>query len=258
MALKYNGTSPTAIKYNGTDLTVLKYGSTTVWGKPYSLTVNKGDHVTLSITRTSSPNQHAATGTLSNGSVIYHGDVLYITYYIDNEYAVDKHTINGSTFEDGTSYTVTGATTIEISAVSTASWHTVWSGSKRINTPSGTDITTFTASGFTGMQTGYKTRITGHTDWYEENYSWSMNRVYFTLQLGYYLYQHTLDTTGDSSDLLVGEGYSSSKYPYCFVGPYSISTTSIGFRTRPEVYTGLYYYMFGTGNMYITKIEQYY
>lgn len=129
MAFTYNGISPTEIKYNGTPLTVLQYGTTKVWGKPYSLSISAGANTTITVNRTSSPNQHASTGNLSNGSVIYYGDVLTISYSVSSGYNISTHTVNGTTFTSGTSYTVTSAISVVTTAVSAASWHTVWTGS---------------------------------------------------------------------------------------------------------------------------------
>ena len=132
MALIYNGTSPTAIKYNGTDLTVLKYGNTAVWGKPYSLSISAGSNTTVTVNRTSSPNQHATTGTLSSGSVVYYGDVLTISYSVSSGYAIETHTVNGTTFTSGQSFTVTSAISVVTTAVASISWKTIWTGNMNI------------------------------------------------------------------------------------------------------------------------------
>ncbi len=47
---------------------------------PYNASWNTGDGYTITVTRTSSPNACAATGTLSNGAAVYYGDVLAVTY----------------------------------------------------------------------------------------------------------------------------------------------------------------------------------
>lgn len=128
MAFKYGTTSPTAIKYNGTDLTVLKYGTTAVWGKPYSLSISAGTNTSVTVTRTSSPNQRASTGTLSSGSVVYYGDVLTISYSVSSGYKINTATVNGTSFTSGQSFTVTSAISVVTTAVASASWKTVWTG----------------------------------------------------------------------------------------------------------------------------------
>lgn len=132
MALNYNGTSPTAIKYNGTDLTVLKYGTTAVWGKPYSLTITKDSYTTVTVNRTSSPNQGASTGNLSSGSVIYHGDVLKITATANSGYNRTTFKVNGLDYGDSITITVTSAVTVEAYSSPAQSWKTVYTGSLNI------------------------------------------------------------------------------------------------------------------------------
>lgn len=117
MAFKVNGVEPTEIKFvkNGvtTDLTVLKCGDTAVWGKPFTLTVSQGTGVaSVTVNRTSSPNQHASTGTLSSGATIYYGDVLSVSATASTDYTIDAYT---------SSYTVTGNVVVSISATQQAS-----------------------------------------------------------------------------------------------------------------------------------------
>ena len=140
-----------------------------VWGKPYTLTLSAGSNTSISVIRTSSPNQHASTGLLSSGSVIYHGDTLTISYSVSSGYNISTHTINGTTFTSGTSHTVTGTVTVVTSAISSVSWHTMWSGRKVLDT--GYDTTTKTFKGFSGLLAstdGSKIRITGKLYYYNE------------------------------------------------------------------------------------------
>ena len=131
MAFKYNGVEPTAIKYNGTDLTVLKYGIglTAVWGKPFSLTIQAGANTTVTVRRTSSPNQHASDGNITSGGIVYYG-VTPI-----NSCRLTTFTINGTeyasnqTIEVEQVVTVTEAVSIVTNAENAGSWHTYWTGS---------------------------------------------------------------------------------------------------------------------------------
>ena len=91
MAFTYNNVSPTVINYKGTDIKVLKYGDTAVWGKPYSLTINTSTGVSATVNRSSSPNQHASTGILSNGSTVYYGDILGVTGAVSTGYTLDPN-----------------------------------------------------------------------------------------------------------------------------------------------------------------------
>lgn len=49
---------------------------------------------TISVNRTSSPNQMADIGSVTNGSLIYYGDVLSITYTVNSVYQLISATVN--------------------------------------------------------------------------------------------------------------------------------------------------------------------
>ena len=83
----------------------------------YTLSISTGTGSTVSVSRTSSPKQSAATGALSNGATVYYSDVLKISFGAATGYDLATHTVNGSTFTSGNSHTVTGA----VSVVATAS-----------------------------------------------------------------------------------------------------------------------------------------
>lgn len=225
MAFKYNGVEPTAIKYNGTDLTVLKYGTTAVWGKPFSLTIQAGANSTVSVNRTSSPNQHAATGTITSGGIVYYGDTLTITATPASGYKLVSFTINGTEYASGQTsavsqtITVTSAVTIVISTQSAASWHTIWSGSasSNIQENGSTDIL---CRGATGYDISRRTRITGT----------GTRFAYHNKEIGEYIY------------------YSNDNINIKFSG---IKRTPMGLATS--------FVSKNTGTtIYLTKVEQYY
>lgn len=84
--------------------------STPVWGKPFSLTISQGTGVaSVTVNRTSSPNEHASTGALWNGATIYYGDELSVSATASTGYLLDDYT---------TSYTVSGDINVSISATS--------------------------------------------------------------------------------------------------------------------------------------------
>lgn len=160
--------------YGATDLTVLKYGTTAVWGKPFSLTIQAGDNSTVTVNRTSSPNQHASTGAITSGGIVYYGDTVTITATPASGYKLVSFTINGTEYASGQTsavsqtITVTSAVSIISATESAASWHTVWEGSQQI-----TPNRVFTSGGqtpegyvfsdektFSGIQQGIRTRIT--------------------------------------------------------------------------------------------------
>ena len=112
--------------YSGQTITVDDMGwgydgeviySTPVWGKPYSLSVtnNSGTGaVNVAVNRTSSPNQHASTGTISAGSnKIYHGDTLSITATPVSGDKLTTFTINGTSYASSQTSAVTKTVTVE-------------------------------------------------------------------------------------------------------------------------------------------------
>ena len=112
--------------YSGQTITVENMGwgydgeviySTPVWGKPYSLSVtnNSGTSaVRVVVSRTSSPNQQAGTGTVSAGSnKIYHGDALSITATPVSGYKLTTFTINGTSYASSQTSAVTKTVTVE-------------------------------------------------------------------------------------------------------------------------------------------------
>ena len=260
MALKYGTTSPTAIKYNGTDLTVLKYGSTAVWGKPYSLSISAGTQTNVTVTRTSSPNQGASTGTLSSGSVVYYGDVLKITASANSGYNLSTFTVNGNNFTSGNTITVTSAITIVANSVASKSWKTVWTGSKSFSgwNMNKNTIQIVSLSGFTGVVAlRENTRITGTFGWYEENWNCEPVSLSFTnFSADQTIYQNTLSTRGDISDFT--QGTYSGTPPYCFFNFGVTGDGQISVQAKVLQNVGNWCNLFYTYPLKITKVEQYY
>lgn len=130
-----HGKNYSAIFDSATDLTVLKYGTTAVWGKPFSLTIQAGANSTVTVNRTSSPNQHANTGAVTSGGIVYYGDTLTITATPASGYKLVSFTINGTEYASGQTsavsqtITVTSAVSIISATESAASWKTLWTGS---------------------------------------------------------------------------------------------------------------------------------
>jgi hypothetical protein len=263
MAFKYGTTSPTAIKYNGTDLTVLKYGTTPVWGKPYSLTITKDSYTTVTVNRTSSPNQGASTGTLSSGSVVYYGDVLKITYSVSSGYKISTSTVNGTTFSSGATFTVTGAISVVTTAVASASWHTVWTGSKyELSSVKGFYIP------ITGMvSNAQKTRITfqtGVTLYYEDYWTGEVISNENTMidisakELGCGF--HATGSKNFSYQIFEGQSESYTPTNPVYIIAYKIEDNKVYFKMKNYTKDADDYYM--AVNVYyrttLTKVEQYY
>lgn len=87
--------------------------STPVWGKPFAVSITKGTGVaSVTVTRTSSPNEHASLTTLSSGARVYYGDVLSVSATAESGYTLNAYT---------SSYTVTNLLLINITATKDAS-----------------------------------------------------------------------------------------------------------------------------------------
>ena len=98
------------ISHNGNGKVTVTYEEV----ETYELTVSAGTGSTIKVSRTSSPS--GLTGTLSNGAVIYAGDVLEITFAASTGYNLSTRTVNGSTFTSGNTHTVSAAVTVKSTA----------------------------------------------------------------------------------------------------------------------------------------------
>ena len=81
----------------------------------YRLSISAGEGSKIAVNRTSSG--YGITGTLTDKSRLYYGDILKITFAPDENYSINVHTVNNSTFPSGNSHTVSG----NVSVTSTAS-----------------------------------------------------------------------------------------------------------------------------------------
>lgn len=80
----------------------------------YTLSVSAGSGSSITVNRTSSG--YAGTGNISNGTRLYSGDKLKITFTPNANYEIVNHTVNNSTFTSGNTHTVSG----NVSVASTA------------------------------------------------------------------------------------------------------------------------------------------
>lgn len=259
MTFKINGVEPTIIDVvyektgEKTTLNSLGTNTTNVWGKPYSLSIDAGANTSVTVTRTSSPNQGASTGTLSSGSVVYYGDVLTITASVSSGYKFETFTVNGTSWTSGNTITVTSAISVVTTAVASASWKTVWTGSKSASF-SGDDGTVTKLS---GLIAGVPTRVSGSFDWYEENTLWSDVTINFSnFEVGKYMNQKTDYTSGNINDFVIEAAPSSHR---CYWTISSFDTTSLSIKRRREYISsdGAMFFLF-YNYLLITKIEQYY
>lgn len=144
-----------------------------VWGKPFSLTIQAGANSTVAANRTSSPNQHASTGNITSGGIVYYGDTLTITATPASGYKLVSFTINGTEYANGETsavsqtITVTSAVSVVINTESAVSWKTVWTGNEQVATisykgeTSGNKSVTLTNETLAGVDWSRPTKITG-------------------------------------------------------------------------------------------------
>ena len=78
-----------------------------------SLSISAVEGAIVTVNRTSSP--WAATGALTGGTV-YDGDVLTISFSVSTGYNLSTHPVNGSSFTNGGTHTVSGNVTIVATA----------------------------------------------------------------------------------------------------------------------------------------------
>lgn len=231
------------ITYNGTTLNVIKKDTTNVYGRPFTLSLSQGAGTTLTVSRSSSPNEHANTGTLKSGATIYYGDVLTVSVTASSGYINPTY----SGFTSGGS--VTDNVTITSSATPyTPSWHTVWTGSKALSASLSMDDTTQTTAlvAVANSQIGISdkslpTRITGtsSTTFGRGSASFSFNAVE---------YSSTATTLGNKTST---SGTIFNIENRCV---FVLSTTQIS----AIVTTGVTTSASGTNTITLTKVEQYY
>lgn len=92
-------------------------GSITMSPNPvYTLSMSAGTGSNITVNRTACAGS-GGTGNLSAGTKkLYHGDTLKITFTPSSNYAINAHTVNGSTFTSGNTHTVSGNVTVAATA----------------------------------------------------------------------------------------------------------------------------------------------
>ena len=168
-------TSPAAGSYTVSgNLTV----SATASVLNYTLTISAGAGSTIGVSRTSSPLQGAGTGALSNGSAIYYGDTLTVTFGASQGYTLSVHTVNGTTRASGYSFSVSE----NVAVVATAAQNTY---TLTITRDANTTVT---------VKRGAQTLASGATLYYGDQLS-----VTITSESGYELATHTVNGSSVSS-----------------------------------------------------------
>ncbi len=86
MPLIVDNTEITQLFVDGRECKVLVVNGVSCFGKKYTLSSGGTVNSTVTIKRTSSPNQHAPTGNIASGAAIYEGDVLEMSVTANTDY----------------------------------------------------------------------------------------------------------------------------------------------------------------------------
>ena len=229
MSLRFNGTEITRVYFNGVERMALKFNGTGYFGKRFTLTKNTSTGVTLTVNRTSSPNQRASTGTVSTGNTIYYGDVITITCTASSGYTNPKLYVNtGSGMIARTSpysFTVTGNVTFYGTATKADIWETVWNGSKIV-----TEMEDFVVPGLDALNGSVQlTAVTTFGQWVinqqtgqEVDYNTStksINRVQLPTTISGAYSSITFKRSGNKITFTVNANYESLKGYYIYESP---------------------------------------
>ena len=125
MSLKFGTNTVNTVTYNGNDVKQIVFNDSSAWAKPYTLSVSKGTGVaSITISRTSTLEPTASTGSISAGDTIFYGDVLSVSATAATGYLLDSYTTSYTVSDDNTEISVTatpGYYTVSLDAITNAS-----------------------------------------------------------------------------------------------------------------------------------------
>lgn len=168
----------TPVEYAGTNINLTNITT-------YTLSVSAGTGSSISVNRTSSG--YASTGIISNGTRLYYGDKLIITFSPSTNYAISTHTVNSSSFTSGGTHTVTGNVSIVSTAQVLAS--SVGATNANIGSVSTVTVTKYNSAYYHSLQysfgglTGYITNSGGVSS---SEVKFSNASVAFTIPTSFY------------------------------------------------------------------------
>lgn len=237
MALIFNNTEITRVYFNGAEQKVLQYNGTAYFGKRYTLTKNTSTGVTLTVNRTNSPNQRAATSSVSAGNTIYYGDVITITATAASGYSSPKLYVDigdGNGLVQRTSpYTFTVADNVTYYGTATAGsdWETVWTGSNTYTSSGSFTVPGLAADGNVQVTANISTKeyyIVDESNYFEGNeYSGSVSRGTLPTSIYGNLSDVSLTRNGSTINFSFNEGVEYSKGYTIYEIPVSITITEV-------------------------------
>lgn len=264
MGLIINGTPPVSVRTikDGATAThsileATKNGNTVkYWGRPVSLYIQESnpDITTVTVNRISSPNQQAPLGNVTDGSLVYYGDVLEISATVtDSSYEIESFKVDNVNWTSGQQITVTQWLPIYVivNLKESASWRTLWSGSYNsgyVSQTAGTiqTVNAYDKVGVTVEETvnPYPVRLTGRLivgDGVKQFTELEIPNVNDT--------PSSVSITVSGDTYILDEVFASETVTLTMVQSAMGSSLSMAFKNT----TGEIAYQY-----YITKIEQYY
>ena len=125
MSLKFGTNTVNTVKYNEQDVKQIVFNGSRAWAKPHTLAVSKGRGVaSITISRTSTLEPTASTGSISEGDTIFYGDVLTVSATAATGYLLDSYATSYTVSDDNTEISVTatpGYYTVSLDAITNAS-----------------------------------------------------------------------------------------------------------------------------------------
>ena len=125
MSLKFGTNTVNTVTYNEHDVKQIVFNDSSAWAKPYTLSVSKGTGVaSITISRTSTLEPTASTGSISAGDTIFYGDVLSVSATAATGYLLDSYATSYTVSDDNTEVSVSatpGYYTVSLDAITNAS-----------------------------------------------------------------------------------------------------------------------------------------
>ena len=125
MSLNFGTSAVNTVTYNGNDVKQIIFNDSSAWAKPYTLSVSKGTGVaSITVSRTSTLEPTASTGSISAGDTIFYGDVLSVSATAATGYLLDSYATSYTVSDDNTEISISatpGYYTVSLDAITNAS-----------------------------------------------------------------------------------------------------------------------------------------
>lgn len=221
----------------GGERNVATIGGKKCFGKRYSITESSSTGTGFSISRISSSNQHAETGSIGSGNTIYYGDVITISVFAKSNYTDPKLYVN---IGDGSgtalrttsfTFTVLGNVSYKGTATEVNPWQTVWTGSRTFTSSGSFSVPGLAAGGSVQVSANavFSQQIMDYSDntEYTETINQSMNRTKLPATLWGYVASIELSRNSDQVFFIFKDSEEYSKAYAIYEVPTSITITEV-------------------------------